>query len=216
MGVAFLLQFPSLGFVGIWDAERGGGNTGAETAALHGFENNTAYDLYTLSAIEPYYTFAVRRTGLPEVKTILQRRHFCPCTPCTTGDYHHCLYQPLLGVSHLNPPAFRVSTFNIDFLCSELPLFCMLFLAEWHEENMEINNVHENSRAVLCQEHAATIRLQLEETLGTFSGYFFFTFILNEAVQRLTFGYVTRSTSYNDVCFRLHILQPFVEPGEGP
>ena len=81
---------------------------------------------------------------------------------------------------------------------------------------MEINYVTENPRAVLSQEHAATIRLQLEETLGTFSGYFFFTFILNEAVQRLTFGYVTRSTSFNDVRFRLHILQPFVEQGQEP
>ena len=56
------------------------------------------------------------------------------------------------------------------------------------------------------QEHAATMRMQLEETLGTFSGYFFVTLFLNEAVQRVTFGYVTRSTSFNDVRFRLHIL----------
>ena len=58
------------------------------------------------------------------------------------------------------------------------------------------------------QEHAATMRMQLEETLGTFSGYFFVTLFLNEAVQRVTFGYVTRSTSFNDVRFRRHILQP--------
>ena len=51
-----------------------------------------------LTAIKPYYTFAVRRTGLPEVKTIFQRRHFCPCAPCTTGDFHHCLYQAFLGM----------------------------------------------------------------------------------------------------------------------
>jgi len=33
--------------LGVWDAEGGGGKTGAESAALHGFEINTAYDLYT-------------------------------------------------------------------------------------------------------------------------------------------------------------------------
>ena len=32
---------------GVWDAEGGGGKTGAERAALHGFEINTAFDLYT-------------------------------------------------------------------------------------------------------------------------------------------------------------------------
>ena len=68
----------------------------------------------------------------------------------------------------------------------------------------------------LRQEHAATIRLQLEETLETFSGYFFVTLFLNEAVQRLTFGSVTGSTSFNNVRFCLHILEPFVEPGEQP
>ena len=38
---------------------------------------------------------------------------------------------------------------------------------------MEINYIHENPKAVLRQEHAATIRLQLEEILGTFNEYFF-------------------------------------------
>ena len=33
--------------LGVWDAEGGGGKTGAETAAIHGFEINTAFDLYT-------------------------------------------------------------------------------------------------------------------------------------------------------------------------
>ena len=33
-------------FQGVWDAEGGGGKTGAERAALHGFEINTAFDLY--------------------------------------------------------------------------------------------------------------------------------------------------------------------------
>ena len=38
-------------------------------------------------------------TLLPEVKTIFQRRHFCPCPQCTTGDYHRGLYTDFLGVS---------------------------------------------------------------------------------------------------------------------
>ena len=33
-------------FKGVWDAEGGGGKTGAERAALHGFEIITAFDLY--------------------------------------------------------------------------------------------------------------------------------------------------------------------------
>ena len=146
---------------GIWDAEGGGGKTGAETAALHGFEINTAYDLYTflkqhhsevtnsyhealhqvdkrefhyfprgtflafhprrpkaLTAIKPYYTFAVRRTGLPEVKPIFQRRHFCPCAPCTTGDYHHCLYQAFLGMFHLQEPVLYIFSFLVTTLVS--------------------------------------------------------------------------------------------------
>ena len=73
---------------------------------------------------------------------------------------------------------------------------------------MEINYIHENPKAVLHQEHEATIRLQLEETLGTFNGFFFVTLFLNAAVQRLSFGYVTRSTSFNDVRFRLHMAEP--------
>ena len=45
-GYLTLLIF-SLFLEGVWDAEGGGGKTGAERAALHGFEINTAYDLYT-------------------------------------------------------------------------------------------------------------------------------------------------------------------------
>ena len=48
-------------------------------------------------SVKPYYTFAVRRTGLPEVKTIFQRRHFCPCPQCTSGDYHRGMYKEFLG-----------------------------------------------------------------------------------------------------------------------
>ena len=46
MGFAFLSRFTSLDFVGIWDAEGGGEKTGAERAVFHGFEINTAHDLY--------------------------------------------------------------------------------------------------------------------------------------------------------------------------
>ena len=59
---------------------------------------------------------------------------------------------------------------------------------------------------MLRHEHAARMRLQLEETLGTFNGYFFVTFYLNAAEQRNTFGYVTCSSTLNDVCIHLHIL----------
>ena len=87
--------------------------------------------------------------------------------------------------------------------------FCV---GEWHEENMDINYVQENPKAMLRHEHAASMRLQFEETLGTFNGYFFVTLYLNAAVQRLTFGYITRSSTFNDVRFRLHI-QPYSQPG---
>ena len=38
-------MFSYFDLLGIWDAEEGGGKTGAESAALHGFEINTAFDL---------------------------------------------------------------------------------------------------------------------------------------------------------------------------
>ena len=51
--------------LGVWDAEGGGGKTGAESAALHGFEINTAHDLYTYlkqhhSAVTNTYHEALR------------------------------------------------------------------------------------------------------------------------------------------------------------
>ena len=47
VGFSFPLEtFSSLNFLGIWDAEGGEGETGAESAALHGFEINTAFGLY--------------------------------------------------------------------------------------------------------------------------------------------------------------------------
>ena len=81
---------------------------------------------------------------------------------------------------------------------------------------MDINYVQENLKAVLRADHAAGMRLQLEETLGTFNGFFFVTLYLNAAVQRVTFGYVTRSSTFNDVRFRLHVLQPYSAPGQQP
>ena len=78
---------------------------------------------------------------------------------------------------------------------------------------MEINYVQENPKALLRHEHSARMRLLLEETLGTFNGFFFVTLYINAAVQRVSFGYVTRSSTFNDVRFRLHILQPYAEPG---
>ena len=80
---------------------------------------------------------------------------------------------------------------------------------------MGINDVQENPKAVFRHEHAAT-RLQLEETLGTFNGSFMVTLLLNEAVKRLTFGYVIHASTFNDVRVRLHVLEPFVQPGKQP
>ena len=71
---------------------------------------------------------------------------------------------------------------------------------------MDINYVQENPQAMLCHEHSARMRLQLEETLGTFNGYFFVTLYLNAAEQRVTFGYVMCSSTLNDVRIHLHIL----------
>ena len=50
------------------------------------------------------------------------------------------------------------------------------------------------------------MRLQLEETLGTFNGYFFVTLYLNAAVQRVTFGYVTRTSTSNYFNFHTFVM----------
>ena len=73
--------------------------------------------------------------------------------------------------------------------------------------------MQENPKAVRRHEHSASMRLQLEETLGTFNGSFFVTVYLNEAVQRVSFGSIMSSSSFNDVRMRLHILQPYAQPG---
>ena len=58
---------------------------------------------------------------------------------------------------------------------TDLALCAIFFIGQWHEESMEINYVQENPEALLHHEHAARMRLLLEETLGTFNGYFFVT-----------------------------------------
>ena len=78
------------------------------------------------------------------------------------------------------------------------------------------HHVQENPKAVQHTDHAASMRLQLEETLGTYNGFFIVTLYLNAAVQRVSFGYVTRSSTFNDVRFRLHVLQPYSQPGQQP
>ena len=67
-----------------------------------------------LSAVKPYYTFAVRRTGLPQIKPIFQRRHFCPCPQCTSGDYHRCMYKEFLGrsKSSITFSTFLITTYR--------------------------------------------------------------------------------------------------------
>jgi len=90
------------------------------------------------------------------------------------------------------------------------------FLGQWHEENMVINYVEEHPKAILRADHAASIRLQLEETLGTFNGFFFVTLYLNATVQRVSFGYVSRQSTFNDVRFRLHVLRPYSQAGQQP
>ena len=159
----------------------------------------------------------MHRTGLPAEKPIFQRRHFCPCPPCTTGDFHHCIYKQFLGKYQFYP-TFLLYCFFLKCPCGQqlTAITNTHFVGEWHEENMHINYVEQNPKAVLRAEHAANIRLQLEETLGTFNGFFFVTLYLNAAVQRVSFGYVTRCSSFNDVCFRLHVLQPYSQTGQQP
>jgi hypothetical protein len=126
------------------------------------------------------------------------------------------MYKEFLGrfKSSITVFTFLITTYRTKHSVKCTPL--KIALGEWHEENMDINYVQENPKAMLRHEHAASMRLQLEETLGTFNGYFFVTLYLNAAVQRVTFGYVTRTSTFNDVRFRLHILQPFSLPGNEP
>ena len=75
-GYLTLLIF-SLFLEGVWDAEGGGGKTGAERAALHGFEINTAYDLYTFlkqhhSTVTNSYHEALHQVDKREF-------HYFPC-----------------------------------------------------------------------------------------------------------------------------------------
>ena len=49
-----------------------------------------------LSAVKPYYTFAVKRSEHPE-KIIYQRKHYCPCPNCLTGNFLACFNIGFLG-----------------------------------------------------------------------------------------------------------------------
>jgi len=111
---------------------------------------------------------------------------------------------------------FSNNSFSVCLHLNAYGITITLFVGEWHEENMEINYVQEHPKAVLRADHAASIRLQLEETLGTFNGFFFVTLYLNAAVQRVSFGYVTRQSTFNDVRFRLHVLRPYSQAGQQP
>ena len=126
------------------------------------------------------------------------------------------MYKEFLGISQFYKLFFSHDK-CIDY-CLKLSHWKVqhCFRREWHEENMEINYVQENPRAVLCHEHTARIRLQLEEILGTCNGYFFVTLYHDPAVQRVSFGCATHSSSFNDVRFCLHILQPYAQPGKEP
>ena len=73
-------------FVGIWDAEGGGGKTGAETAALHGFEINTAYDLYTFLKQHHSEVTNSYHEALHQVEK--RKFHYFPCG--TFLAYHPC------------------------------------------------------------------------------------------------------------------------------
>ena len=53
---------------------------------------------------------------------------------------------------------------------THLALCAIFLIGQWHEENMEINYVQENPKALLRHEHSARMRLLLEETLGRLSG----------------------------------------------
>ena len=77
-----------------------------------------------LSAVKPYYTFAVRRTGLPQIKPIFQRRHFCPCPQCTSGDYHRCMYKEFLGrfKSSITFSTFLMTTYRTKHSVKCTPL----------------------------------------------------------------------------------------------
>ena len=72
----------NLGVLGVWDAEGGGGKTGAERAALHGFEINTAYDLYT---------FLKEHHSQPTNSYHESRGTFLAYHPCRLAflTYHH-------------------------------------------------------------------------------------------------------------------------------
>ena len=144
---------------------------------------------------------------------------FLACTPCRPKGLQEIIIAACIQNFLVCPNVTKIFFFFFSYICIKNSLLLahwklhLFFHREWLKENMEIDYVQENSRAALRHEHAASMRLQLEETLGTFNGYFFGTLYFNAAVHRVTFGYVTHSSSFNDVHFRLHILQPYTQPG---
>ena len=89
----------------------------------------------------------MHRTGLPAEKPIFQRRHFCPCPPCTTGDFHHCIYKQFLGKYQFYP-TFLLYCFFLKCPCGQqlTAITNTLFVGEWHEENMHINYVEQTQK----------------------------------------------------------------------
>ena len=49
-----------------------------------------------LAAVKPYYTFAVKKSEAPQ-KILYQRKHYCPCPNCFTGNYLQCFNIAFLG-----------------------------------------------------------------------------------------------------------------------
>ena len=49
-----------------------------------------------LSAVKPFYTFAVKRSEHPQ-KILYQRKHYCPCPNCLTGNFLACFNVGFMG-----------------------------------------------------------------------------------------------------------------------
>ena len=49
-----------------------------------------------LSAVKPFYTFAVKRSEHPE-KILYQRKHYHPCPNRSTGNFHVCFNVGFMG-----------------------------------------------------------------------------------------------------------------------
>ena len=60
------------------------------------------------------------------------------------------------------------------------------FVGEWNEENMEIQYVTQHPMAELRHEHSATMRLLLEETLGSMGTFLSLCSLINKYKDRLS------------------------------